>query len=464
MSQQPPNYPPNDGQQPPYQGGPYQPQQPGQYPPQGYPPQQQYPPQGYQPGQWQGQPPPGYPIPPQQQYQPQMPPPKRGMPGWAWGLIGFIVFGLVIIGIIGVVSSNRTTATTTPTVQAAVQPTNAAVARATPTSVYANDPTVQAVRPTLAPRPTITPRSASTAVAAVPVPTTVAAAVPAPTTVAAVVPNSTGPGSELVGQLIAVGDSDVRVKSVTQFTELKGSSKTATPKGVFMVIVFDVANLGTKPSALSFLNLKDGQNRQFAQTTDSDAIVAIATMPQFKEDLLINPGFVGTEVKTYDVPKDATGFKIEADSFAGNSKGRKPSAESFSTSGGKGPDSGAGKELVGKTFTTKEKVTATVTAVDRMGEVKAGSKSFKSNGVYVIVQYDVTNNGDKPSSFVTFYLKDSNGHFFSTSSDFDLAFELGTSGNYKQDFTINPGQSGKGYKVFEVTKEATGFEMVASYF
>jgi hypothetical protein len=361
-------------------------------------------------------------------------------------LVMFVLFSVLVLAACG----DNPTALPVPTTAV---PTAVPVATVVPTTAPA--PTTAAVttaRPTTVAATTIAPTTAR--VTTVPVATTVNA-----TTATAA---STGSGSELVGQLIAVGDSDVRVRSVRQFSELKNTSKTATPKGVFMVVVFEVANLGIKPSALSFLNLKDDKNRQFAQTTDSDAIVAIATMPEFKSSLLINPGFVGTEVKTYDIPKDATGFKIEADQFA-NTKGRKPNAESFSTGGGKGPDSGAGKELVGKTFTSKEKVAATITAVDRLSEIKAGSKSFKAQGVYLILQYDVANNGDKPSSFVTFYLKDSQGHFFTSATDSDLAFQLGVSGNYKQDFSINPGQSGKGYKVFEVTKEATSFEMVENY-
>jgi hypothetical protein len=272
--------------------------------------------------------------------------------------------------------------------------------------------------------------------------------------------SATGPGSELVGQLIAAGDNDIRVKNVVRFDELKSSGgKTATPKGVFLVIVLEVANLGSKPSGLTFVNLVDDKGRQFDTTSDGDAISAIVSKPEFDSSLLINPGFAGTEVKIYDVPKDATGFKLQPDDFLGKTE-RKASADSFSASGGKGPDSSAGPELVGKTFNSKDKVSATITKVERLNEISGSGKTFKTSGTFLIVQYDVKNDGDKPSSFLTFYLKDGQGHTFSSTSDFDLSFALGASGKYKNDLTINPGQSGKGYKVFEVTKEASAFDLV----
>jgi hypothetical protein len=67
---------------------PQQPYYPPQQPQQGYPQQ----PQGYPPQQQ------GYP--PQQGYPQQPPPPKKGMPVWAWLLIGLFAFAfLAIIGV-----------------------------------------------------------------------------------------------------------------------------------------------------------------------------------------------------------------------------------------------------------------------------------------------------------------------------------------------------------------------------
>jgi hypothetical protein len=169
MSQQPPNYPPNDGQQPPNQGGPYQPQQPGQY----SPPQGGYPPQG----QWQGQqPPPGFQnYPPQQQQgyypgapqQPPRPPKKGGVPVWGW-IVGGIVGLLVVFGIIGTLAKPATTTVVSvATATVAAAPTTqasglfaATTAPAVPssTTVAAANAVQPTARPTATTRPTATPR------------------------------------------------------------------------------------------------------------------------------------------------------------------------------------------------------------------------------------------------------------------------------------------------------------------
>lgn len=68
---------------------PKQPQYP-QQPPQGYP-QQGYPQQGHPPQQQYG----GYP--PQQNYPQQPPPAKKGLPIWAWLIIGIFAFTMLLV-------------------------------------------------------------------------------------------------------------------------------------------------------------------------------------------------------------------------------------------------------------------------------------------------------------------------------------------------------------------------------
>ncbi len=293
-------------------------------------------------------------------------------------------------------------------------------------------------------------------------PTTSAAQTTAAVTTAATAATgaTTGTDSQLVGQLIAAGDLDIRIKKVERFTELKGTTKTATPKGVFLAITYEFANLGKKPTGFSFLTLKDGLNREFQTTTDFDAISALTGSYGYKSNFAVNPGFLGSEFKVYDVPKDATGFKLEADKTFGKTD-RKPSADSFSSSGGKGADSGAGQELVGKTLTNaKEMYDVKVTKVERLTEIVGNSKSVKTTGVYLIVVFEATNNGAKPLNFVSMDLKDNTGRVFSGGTDFDVAIAL--SGKYKSLSGVNPGQSGSGYRAYEVTKDAAGMELTAN--
>lgn len=137
-----------------------------------------------------------------------------------------------------------------------------------PTTQSITVPTTNAVAPTTARVTTV--------------PTTTTTPASSATTTIATNASVSGLGSELIGQLIAVDGTDVRVRSVKSFTQLNGSSKTFTPKGIFLVVVMDVANLGKKPAGLGLINLKDNQGKEYTDLNALDTIEALAAMPEFK--------------------------------------------------------------------------------------------------------------------------------------------------------------------------------------
>ena len=358
-------------------------------------------------------------------------------------------------------TTSQANPTTTAAIATTVSTTAPATAATTVTTAAATSTTVAAITTTTAASQTTaaTTKNATTTAATTKNATTTAIVTTASTS--AVTTNGE-PGQELVGQLIASGNTDIRVKTVKLFTELKDTSKTATPKGVFMAVVLEIANLGKKPEAFNSIKLLDGKNQEYSTSGDLDASFILAGMDGFKSSFFVNPGFVGTDVKLYDVPKDATNYRIEADKLFGGETNRKPSAESFANNGGKGADSGAGQELVGKTLTTKDKLEVTITKVERLTEIKTDKQTLKpGGGVYLIVVYDAKNNGDKPAYSSSFYIKDSADRVYYTSSDFDVTIAL--SSKYKSETPINPGLNGSDYKIFEVTKDATSFSLVENF-
>jgi hypothetical protein len=278
--------------------------------------------------------------------------------------------------------------------------------------------------------------------------------------------STTGAGTDLVGTLMAVGDMDVRVTKVERFDELKGFDKTLTPKrqgDVFLVLTIEIANLGKRPVFPPTLDLTDGTGSRYKSQTDP--IGPLIATYKYEVASLINPSFAGSNFKAYEVPKDATGFKVVAGEFEAKST-RQPSAASFEAQGGKGPDSGAGQELAGKTLTkntTTEKYELKVTKIERLSALKDGTKDFVTPGSYIIVQADITNQGDKDLFGGTFYLKDSDGRTYVSSSDFDLV--LAVSAKYKPTTgAIKPNSTAQKVYVYEVVKEAKGFELTDNAF
>ena len=265
-----------------------------------------------------------------------------------------------------------------------------------------------------------------------------------------------GPGSELLKTLVATREVDLKVTKVERFDELNYEGKAIKAKGVFLVISYDFVNLSKSPVAHTSLTLKDNQGREFENTVDYEISSALDNLG-YKSSYIVNPGFIGSEYKVYDVPKEATSFQLVP--FFETE--RKPSIASFSNSGGKGSDSAAGAELAGKTLTIAEdKTDIKVTSVERYSAIKDGSKSYKSDGVYLIVSYEMKNNGSKPVTVPLFYLQDSEGRTFSSSDNFDVILAVAKNSKTRYDDVVNPGQSGVNYKVFEVLKGSSGFNLI----
>lgn len=265
-----------------------------------------------------------------------------------------------------------------------------------------------------------------------------------------------GPGSELVNMLVATKEVDLKVKKVERYDELKYEGKSIKPKGVFLVISYDFANVSKYPVALNSLNLKDNQDREFETVIDSEVTSALISL-SYKSSFVVNPGFVGSEYKVYDVPKEASGFELvplfETD--------RKPSAASFASNGGKGPDSGAGAELTGKTITLEDDQTdVKVLSVDRVSAIKDSAHNYKSDGVFLIVTYEMKNKGSKSVTAPLFRLQDGEGRIFTTTDNFDIIFTVVKNSKTKFDDSVNPGQSGVNFKVFEVLKESNNFNLI----
>lgn len=303
------------------------------------------------------------------------------------------------------------------------------------------------------PTPAVTPRVEITAP-----PATLTAAATRPTTASTVAatPVTTGLGSELINTLAATKEIDLKVTKIERYEELKYENTTIRPKGVFLVVSYDFANVSKYPVAINSLSLKDGQGREFDTVIESEVSAALINMG-YKSSFVVNPGFIGSEYRVYDVPKDAMGLQLvplfETD--------RKPSASSFNSNGGKGPDSGAGVELAGKTLTiTDDQTDIKILNVQRVNVIKDDKTEYKSSGIFLIVTYEMKNNGSKAVTAPVFRLQDGEGRVFSTSDSFDITYAIAKNSKTKFDDLVDPGQAGINFKVFEVLKESSKFSLI----
>jgi hypothetical protein len=277
---------------------------------------------------------------------------------------------------------------------------------------------------------------------------------------------ATGPGSELQGKLIATKNTDVRVTRIARLDNLKSGAGTINPKnGIFLAVFYEMANVSQKPVALDDITLYDDQNTQLKETTDINTLTAFYSLYPNETDVdRIQPGFVAKKAKLYDVAKEASGFRVEAQ--PDYKSDRQPSADSFANPGGKGSDSGAGQELTGKTYTTTSttdnNITFKAVKVDRLTELKAGTVSRATKGAYLVVVYELQYEKGKSSTVSAILntpaLKDSAGRLFSGESDSlsDLAKLAKASGKYAD--VLKPNTQ---LAVYEVTKDAANFEPAA---
>ncbi len=263
-------------------------QPPGQYPP----PQQPYGTPNYQPQQ-------GQPYPQQGQYPPQgqnpqvgyfggaLEPKKKGFPWWGWLIV--VVVALVVIGAVASNSAktnvNPTNQATEVTITAVVtQRTNAPVVNSAATAVVDSTP-----RPTQTNRP----------------PT----AAPATKEIGVRV---TGAGQELIGQNAVKDDVKITITSVDRFSQITDSNgKVLQSQGAFLILVYELDNQSSKPQSIVFLSIIDGKGRTFSGTSNMDAIGAIAFSGSYKTDFSIQPTFKGKGYSLFEVPIDASNFKIK---------------------------------------------------------------------------------------------------------------------------------------------------------
>jgi hypothetical protein len=157
-------------------------------------------------------------------------------------------------------------------------------------------------------------------------PTTANATTPAATTalpattIASTTPPSSGnfnpDVSELVGQSGQYKDMKIKISRADKYAEIQGVSKTAKSQGAFIVIQFDIDNTnGKEPASYFPATLVDNKNRSFSGSTNSDVYIILALdepyKSKYKTDIPVQPGFKGQFFNVFEVPTDATGFKIK---------------------------------------------------------------------------------------------------------------------------------------------------------
>jgi hypothetical protein len=276
-----------------------------------YPQQQQPPPVYYQQ--------PGYPQQPQQQpglwnpsgvYGGVPEPKKNGIPWWGWLII--VVAALIVIsGVLTVNTKSQIAATTTQA--AAVVPTapldssGANVSNATATAyaakVYANL-TAGAVSQQTTSASLDQPSKAVLTSASTPAPP-VSKSKDIGVKVA-------GPGQELIGQGGTEDGLKVNIISVDRYSQLTNyDGKIIQSQGVFLVVAYDLENQSSKPQSIVFMSLIDGNGRTFNTSSNFDAIGAVAFSGNYKTDISIQPSFKGKGYSVFEVPAEASNFKIK---------------------------------------------------------------------------------------------------------------------------------------------------------
>ncbi|NWJ96110.1 MAG: hypothetical protein HXX20_10030 [Chloroflexi bacterium] len=274
-------------------------------------------------------------------------------------------------------------------------------------------------------------------------------------------------GKELEGQLIAVGNdpkevvcADVRVVKVAAYESFTYINTPYKPKnGAFLLVLYETANLGKAPlGGSSGFGLFNGSDKRVDFASAAPPIDKLPDLTLAYNRSAINPGFVARSLVIYDVPKDVADLKLKAD----NSTSRKPSLESFKLSGGKGPDSQAGSDLVGKTGKDliNQKVSYKVTQAERLSEVKANDGVLeKPEGVFLVVVFEVDNQSTGVLSSLSQRLYDSEGQNYSVTDNQYVTQALQKKYNADTFTGIAAGQKGTRILVFEVLKEAKGFEL-----
>ena len=106
-------------------------------------------------------------------------------------------------------------------------------------------------------------------------------------------------------QRIEAKDLENELKSDNQYTE----DKVAAANSKFVEITMEVENLDTDMSSVSDLKIVDDKNREFISASD-----VYQWIPEDKELFLLsnlNPNVPQQFIEIYEIPKDATGLKVE---------------------------------------------------------------------------------------------------------------------------------------------------------
>lgn len=211
-----------------------------------------------------------------------------------------VIFGIVLVAIIISVIPKSNTPAPAPA-NPATAPTEA---QAGVTTSVASNTALPAATTAQAPAPAAATPQPATTVAA-----TTSNANANANAVGVIAP---GPGQELIGQSGTYANMKATVTKVDRFSEIKGSGgKVIKSQGVFLVVSFDLENLGDKPAVFIFAGLLDAKGREFSASGNIDATVALSFSGQYKTDTLVQPSFKGKDYKIFEVPADASGLKLK---------------------------------------------------------------------------------------------------------------------------------------------------------
>ena len=276
-------------------------------------------------------------------------------------------------------------------------------------------------------------------------------------------------GKELVGQIISADDPaydiklDIRATGIETKTEFASDTGPLRSSGVFLLIFVDIANLGSRFSDFPYnlVRLQDKQGRKFNAVEDTDYYTAVQALSKLDADKYplslanqVDAGFVRSRLVLFDLPANATDLKLVPHNLS--SSVRQVDPAEFSNSGGSGADSGAGQELIGKSFTSKNGVTITINKFKRYTQLTNYGKAFAStDGVFLVVGFDVRNASKNPidAGALQFTLTDQTGQtyqditYYPYTPDFLVEFPDDTP-------NIAAGSTGRGFGVIEIPKDA----------
>jgi hypothetical protein len=229
---------------------------------------------------------------------------------------------IVILSVIGLISNAITASKATPVAssvptvaadQASLNASSFATATAYAAKVSSNMTAGAAANPQATSAPVAQSTKAANAVAPTPAPVnTPVPAAPAQSTSNKVGVKVAGPGQELVGQGGVDSDLKITVTGVERYSQVFDSKGKPIPsQGVFLLVLYDKENICTAPHGFTTLSLVDGNGRKFTSSSNMDASFAFAFNGDYHEDLSIQPSFKGKGYTIFEIPADASNFKLK---------------------------------------------------------------------------------------------------------------------------------------------------------